>query len=52
MDIPVLDFPMLSLLLIVPFAGAILTLFMGGKREKFAPFVAMIVPFLISIFPS
>ena len=42
MDIPVLDFPMLSLLLIVPLAGALITLFMGGKREKFAPIVALI----------
>ena len=42
MDIPVVDFPMLSMLLIVPFAGALITLFMGGKREKFAKYVAVI----------
>jgi len=42
MDIPVLDFPVLSLFLIIPLVGAILTLFMGGKREKYAKFVATI----------
>ncbi len=42
MDIPVLDIPILSLLLIIPLAGAILTLFMGGKREKFAVYVALV----------
>ena len=41
MDIPVLDFPVLSMLLIIPLAGAIITLFMGGKREKYAVYVAL-----------
>ena len=42
MDIPVLDFPVLSMLLIVPLVGALITLLMGGKREKYAKFVAIV----------
>ena len=42
MDIPVLEFPVLSLLLLIPLAGAIITLFMGGKREKYAVYVALV----------
>ena len=41
MTVPVLDIPILSLLLIIPLAGAIITLFMGGKREKYAVYVAL-----------
>ena len=41
--VPILEnVPVLSLLLIVPLVGALLTLFMGGKREKLAPVVALI----------
>ena len=42
MDIPVLDMPVLTLFLVVPLVGALLTLFMGGKREKFAKYIATI----------
>ena len=42
MDIAVLDIPILSLMLIVPFVGALITLLMGGKREKFAVYVALL----------
>ena len=42
MDIPVLDIPILSLLLVIPLVGALLTLMMGGKREKYAKYVALI----------
>ena len=31
-----MDIPLLSLLLVVPLIGAIITLFMGGARQKYA----------------
>ena len=37
-----MTFPLLSLLLFIPLAGAIITLFMGGSREKYAKFVAIV----------
>ena len=42
MDITVLDIPVLSLLLFIPLIGAIVTLFMGGNREKYAKLVATV----------
>ncbi len=42
MDIPVLDFPILTLMMVIPLVGALITLFMGGKREKFAKIIAII----------
>ena len=35
-----MDIPLLSLLLVVPLIGAIITLFMGGARQKYAKYVA------------
>jgi NADH-quinone oxidoreductase subunit M len=39
-DIPFEVPYLLTLLLVIPLVGAILTLFMGGKREKYAKYVA------------
>ena len=35
-----MDFPILTLLIVIPLIGAILTLVMGGARQKYAKFVA------------
>lgn len=35
-----MDVPILSLLILVPLIGAIITLFMGGERQKYAKYVA------------
>ena len=35
-----MDFPILSILVIVPLVGALLTLFMGGARAPKAKFIA------------
>ena len=37
-----MDFPILSLLILLPLIGAILTLFMGGSRQKSAKYVAAV----------
>ncbi|MBR2255590.1 MAG: NADH-quinone oxidoreductase subunit M [Candidatus Methanomethylophilaceae archaeon] len=36
-----MDVPLLSLLVIIPLIGAVITLFMGGERQKYAKFVAL-----------
>lgn len=36
-----MDMPILSLLILVPLIGTIITLFMGGSRQKYAKFVAL-----------
>ena len=50
MDIPVLDIHVLTLLLVIPLVGAILTLFMGGKREKYAKYVATLATVATLVF--
>lgn len=35
-----MDVPILSLLILIPLIGAIITLFMGGERQKYAKYVA------------
>lgn len=35
-----MDIPILSLLILIPLIGAIVTLFMGGERQKYAKYVA------------
>ena len=42
MTVPVLEIPILSLLLLVPLVGAVLTLFLGGKKGKLAPCIALV----------
>ena len=46
-----MDAPILSLLILVPLIGTIITLFMGGSRQKYAKFVAMAFS-LITLFLS
>lgn len=48
-----MDIPILSLLIIVPLIGAILTLLMGGERQKYAKYVAAVfalITLIITLF--